>query len=82
MTRAPPTDGTVVEPGPIKQLGFVSGVAVALLASAPAAPAAPAHGTSAGVPGGALLDGLLGSLEIGNPATSLQSLLPTGIAGR
>ncbi|MFJ8150560.1 hypothetical protein ACIQ8D_26605 [Streptomyces sp. NPDC096094] len=66
----------------IKKLACASVMATALLASAPAAEAAPAPGPSAGVPGGPLLDSLLGTLEIGHPATSPQSLLPEGILGR
>ncbi|MFE5397892.1 hypothetical protein ACFQ9U_25435 [Streptomyces sp. NPDC056568] len=66
----------------IKKLACVSVMATALLASAPAAVAAPTPGPSSGVPGGPLLDGLLGTLEVGNPATSPQSLLPQGLLGR
>jgi hypothetical protein len=66
----------------IKKLACVSVLATALLAAAPAAEAAPAPGPSAGVPGGPLLNGLLGSLEVGHPATSPQSLLPEGVLGR
>jgi hypothetical protein len=65
----------------IKKLACVSVMATALLVSAPVAEAAPVPDPSAGVPGGALLDGLLGSLEVGHPATSPQSLLPQGILG-
>ncbi|MFJ8806537.1 hypothetical protein [Streptomyces sp. NPDC102490] len=65
----------------IKKLACVSVMATALLVSAPLAEAAPVPDPSAGVPGGALLDGLLGSLEVGHPATSPQSLLPQGILG-
>ncbi|MFD8433244.1 MULTISPECIES: hypothetical protein [Streptomyces] len=66
----------------IKKLACVSVMATALLVSAPAAEAAPVPNPSAGVPGGRLLDGLLGSLEVGHPATSPQSLLPQGLVGR
>ncbi|TDT21931.1 hypothetical protein EV562_12222 [Streptomyces sp. BK208] len=65
----------------IKKLACVSVMAAAVLVSAPVAEAAPAPGPSAGVPGGQLLDSLLGSLEVGHPATSPQSLLPQGILG-
>ncbi|MDL5205882.1 hypothetical protein [Streptomyces sp. ALI-76-A] len=64
----------------IKKLACVSVLAVALL-SAPAAQAAPAPGPSAGAPGAPFLGGLLGSLEVGHPATSLRSLLPSGVLG-
>ncbi|MBX4174847.1 MULTISPECIES: hypothetical protein [Streptomyces rochei group] len=66
----------------IKKLACASVMATALLAAAPAAEAAPEPGPSTGVPGGPLLDGLLGTLEIGHPATSPQSLLPEGLLGR
>ncbi|MFF8093134.1 hypothetical protein [Streptomyces sp. NPDC016675] len=66
----------------IKKLACVSVMATALLASAPAAVAAPTSGPSSDIPGGPLLDGLLGTLEVGNPATSPQSLLPEGLLGR
>ncbi|AIV38261.1 hypothetical protein D1J63_34725 [Streptomyces sp. KPB2] len=66
----------------IKKLACVSVMAGALLVSAPVAEAAPEPGPSTGVPGGRLLDSLLGSLEVGHPATSPQSLLPQGILGR
>ncbi|MBU6533505.1 hypothetical protein ACFUIW_19975 [Streptomyces sp. NPDC057245] len=68
----------------IKKLACVSVLAAALLVSAPLAEAAPVPvpEPSAGVPGGPLLNGLLGSLEVGHPATSPQSLLPAGILGR
>ncbi|MEU3252322.1 hypothetical protein [Streptomyces sp. NPDC006997] len=69
----------------IKNLARVSVLAAALLATAvpaaqatvPAAPPAP----SAGVPGASFLDSVLGSLELGHPASSPQSLLPTGVLG-
>ncbi|MFD4263303.1 hypothetical protein ACFWR9_38275 [Streptomyces sp. NPDC058534] len=48
----------------------------------PVAGSAPAPGPSAGVPGAPLLNGRLGSLEVGHPATSPQSLLPEGVLGR
>ncbi|WP_181794555.1 hypothetical protein [Streptomyces sp. WELS2] len=74
----------------IKKLTCASALATALLAAAaPAAgAAAPVHAPvhapvpAAGAPGVALLSGLLGSLETGNPVTSLNTLLPTGIQGR
>ncbi|GHC06611.1 MULTISPECIES: hypothetical protein [Streptomyces rochei group] len=66
----------------IKKLACASVLATALLAAAPAAEAAPEPGPSTGVPGAPLLDGLLGTLEIGHPATSPQSLLPEGLLGR
>lgn len=65
----------------IKKLVCVSVLAAALLVSAHAAGAAPAPGPSAGVPGAPFLSGLLGSLEVGHPATSPQSLLPEGVLG-
>ncbi|MEV6809902.1 hypothetical protein [Streptomyces sp. NPDC051132] len=69
----------------IKKLARVSVLAAALLAAAPAAEAAgtaaPPPVPSTGAPGAALLAGLLGSLEAGNPATSLNALLPTGVQG-
>ncbi|MFE0811824.1 hypothetical protein ACFW4M_33400 [Streptomyces sp. NPDC058794] len=66
----------------IKKLACASVMAIALLAAAPAAEAAPDPAPSSGIPGGPLLNGLLGSLEIGHPATSPQSLLPEGLVGR
>ncbi|MFF9049439.1 hypothetical protein [Streptomyces parvulus] len=66
----------------IKKLACVSVLAAALLVSAPVAHSAPAPGPSGGVPGAPLLNGLLGSLEVGHPATSPQSLLPQGVLGR
>lgn len=66
----------------IKKLACVCVMATSLLLSAPLAEAAPVPEPSAGVPGGPLLNGLLGSLEVGHPATSPQSLLPKGILGR
>ncbi|MFB9463200.1 hypothetical protein [Streptomyces cinereospinus] len=69
----------------IKKLACVSVLATALLAAAPAAqaaPAAPAPGSSGTVPGVSLLDGLLGSLEIGHPVTSLKTLLPGDLSAR
>ncbi|MFE6286644.1 hypothetical protein [Streptomyces sp. NPDC057877] len=68
----------------IKNLVRVSVLAAALVATAvPAAQAAAAHPVpSAGIPGAPLLDGVLGALEVGNPAASPQSLLPAGVLGR
>ncbi|MFG3661103.1 hypothetical protein [Streptomyces sp. NPDC047706] len=66
----------------IKKLVCVSAMATALLAAAPAAQAAPAPDSSRGVPGSRLLDGLLGSLEVGHPVTSLSTILPSGLVGR
>ncbi|MEU7427501.1 hypothetical protein [Streptomyces sp. NPDC040750] len=65
----------------IKKLAFATVLAAALLAAAPAAEAAQSPGPSAGVPGAPLLEGLLGSLEVGHPATSLQSIVPGGVLG-
>ncbi|GAA3307714.1 hypothetical protein GCM10020295_67410 [Streptomyces cinereospinus] len=42
----------------------------------------PAPGSSGTVPGVSLLDGLLGSLEIGHPVTSLKTLLPGDLSAR
>ncbi|MFF4709877.1 hypothetical protein ACFY2V_00465 [Streptomyces eurythermus] len=68
----------------IKKLTCASALAAALLAAA--APAAGAADTVRpplpAAPGVALLSGLLGSLETGNPVTSLNTLLPTGVQGR
>ncbi|GGS19661.1 hypothetical protein GCM10010259_37950 [Streptomyces daghestanicus] len=73
---------TVVGPGMTKKLLCASLLAAtALVTAAPAAQAAPAPGPAGPVPVAPLLDGLLGSLEIGNPATSPQSLLPAGLLG-
>ncbi|GGT08793.1 hypothetical protein [Streptomyces chromofuscus] len=66
----------------IKKLACAAVMASALLASAPAAHAAPHPQPSTAVPGGALLNGLLGSLEIGHPVTSLRTILPSGVSGR
>ncbi|MEV5342598.1 hypothetical protein AB0K93_29555 [Streptomyces sp. NPDC052676] len=66
----------------IKKIACVSAMAVALLASAPAAQAATPPAPSSGAPGVPLLDGLLGSLEVGHPVTSPRTLLPAGITGR
>ncbi|MFC8872900.1 hypothetical protein ACFUAC_35525 [Streptomyces sp. NPDC057148] len=66
----------------IKKLACASVMATALLAAAPAAEAAHEPVPSSGVPGGPLLNSLLGSLEIGHPATSPQSLLPERLVGR
>jgi hypothetical protein len=65
----------------IKKLACLSVLAAALLASAPAAGAAVPPVPHAAVPGGALLAGLLGSVEAGHPATSLRTLLPEGVQG-
>lgn len=65
----------------IKKLACATVMAAALLASAPAAGAAPNPVPSAGAPGAPLLQALLGPLEVGHPATSLQTLLPTGVVG-
>ncbi|MFH9398618.1 hypothetical protein ACH4JS_02365 [Streptomyces sp. NPDC017638] len=69
----------------IKKLACASALAATLLAAAPAAEAADAArlpAPDATVPGSALLRGLLGSLEAGNPVTSLTTLLPEGVRGR
>jgi hypothetical protein len=69
----------------IKKLACASAVAATLLAAAPAAQAADAARRPApdsAVPGAALLTSLLGSLEMGNPVTSLTTLLPEGVRGR
>ncbi|MFG2356399.1 hypothetical protein [Streptomyces sp. NPDC048521] len=66
----------------IKKLACVTVMAAALLAAAPAAGAAPGPHSSTGAPGASLLRGLLGSLEVGHPATSLQTILPPGVTGR
>ncbi|MCW5249630.1 MULTISPECIES: hypothetical protein [unclassified Streptomyces] len=78
----------------VKRLVCVSVLSAAVLASAaatataaPAAPAAPAEpsvpAVSAvplpGAPGVPLLEGVLGSLEVGHPVTSLTALLPDGV---
>jgi hypothetical protein len=68
-------------PSMIKKFACVSAMAVALLASAPTAQAA-SPTPSSGAPGVPLLDGLLGSLEVGHPVTSPRTLLPAGITGR
>ncbi|MEU1006868.1 hypothetical protein [Streptomyces sp. NPDC005890] len=65
----------------IKKLACVTVLAAALLAAAPAAEAAQLPAPHTAVPGGALLNGILGSLEVGHPATSLRTLLPTGLQG-
>ncbi|MFD0319011.1 hypothetical protein [Streptomyces flavalbus] len=67
----------------IKNLVRVSVLAAALLATAvPAAQAAWHPVPSAGVPGAPFLNGVLGSLELGHPASSPQSLVPSGVLGR
>ncbi|WP_320776439.1 hypothetical protein [Streptomyces sp. CRN 30] len=66
----------------IRKLACVSVLAVALLSAAPAAQAAhTVPGPSGGVPAAPLLEGLLGALEVGNPATSPRSLVPAGVLG-
>ncbi len=64
----------------------LSALTAALLASAPAshaaAVAAPLPAPSAGAPGAPLVGGLLGSLEVGHPVTSLRTLVPAGVLGR
>ncbi|GAA4804050.1 hypothetical protein [Streptomyces ziwulingensis] len=59
-----------------------SALAVAFLTVTPAAHAAPLPEPSAGIPGGRFLEGLLGALEIGHPASSAQSLLPAGVRSK
>ncbi|MFI9610722.1 hypothetical protein ACIHCM_03260 [Streptomyces sp. NPDC052023] len=66
----------------IKKLVCVSVMSTALLAAAPAAQAAPAPDSSGEVPASRLLGGLLGTLEVGHPVTSLSTILPSGLAGR
>ncbi|WP_161224326.1 hypothetical protein [Streptomyces sp. SID8352] len=79
----------------VKRLVCVSVLSAAVLAStatatataAPAAPATPSEpsvpAVSAvplpGAPGVPLLEGVLGSLEVGHPVTSLTALLPDGV---
>lgn len=66
----------------IRKLSCLSVVVAALLMSAPAAQAAnPRPAPSNGAPGTPLLDGVFGSLEVGSPAGSLNTLLPTGLLG-
>ncbi|MBL1080905.1 hypothetical protein JK359_02770 [Streptomyces actinomycinicus] len=65
----------------IKKIACVTVLAAALLASAPAAEAAPGPVPPAGVPGVSLLRGILGSLEVGHPAASPATLLPSGLRG-
>ncbi|MET8771980.1 hypothetical protein [Streptomyces sp. NPDC004658] len=65
----------------IKKLACVTALTAALLAAAPTAGAAIRPAPPTAVPGGSLLDGVLGSLEIGHPVTSLRTLLPTGVRG-
>ncbi|MBC7306425.1 MAG: hypothetical protein H5T80_05755 [Dietzia sp.] len=67
----------------IKKLVCVTVLATALLTAAPAAQAATAHQPAppAGIPGGPLLSGLLGSLEVGHPMASPQSLISAGVLG-
>ncbi|MES9519420.1 hypothetical protein [Streptomyces capoamus] len=66
----------------IKKLACVTVLAAALLAAAPTAEAAQRPAPPTAVPGTALLNGLLGSLEVGHPVTSLRTLLPTGLQNR
>ncbi|NKQ25944.1 hypothetical protein HF200_16245 [Streptomyces galbus] len=68
----------------IRKIACVSVMATAVLAApaVSAAQAAPLPRPSAGAPGAALLNNLLGSLEIGHPATSPQPLLPSGLLGK
>jgi hypothetical protein len=80
---------TFVEVGMIKKkllrASCLSALTAALLASAPAshaAVAAPLPAPSAGAPGAPLVGGLLGSLEVGHPVTSLRTLVPAGVLGR
>ncbi|MFF8865244.1 MULTISPECIES: hypothetical protein [unclassified Streptomyces] len=65
----------------IKKIACASAVAAALLAAAPAAEAAPKPAPASGVPAASLLNGLLGSLEVGHPVTSLKTIVPTGVRG-
>ncbi|MDN3260599.1 hypothetical protein QWJ26_12395 [Streptomyces sp. CSDS2] len=70
----------------IKKLTCASALAAALLATAASAAGAADTARSpvpaAGAPGVPLLSDLLGSLEAGNPVTSLNTLLPMGVLGR
>ncbi|MEU6592604.1 hypothetical protein ABZ923_25815 [Streptomyces sp. NPDC046881] len=63
----------------IKKLACVTVLATALLAAAPTAEAAPRPAPPTAVPGAALLNGVLGSLEVGHPVTSLRTLLPADL---
>ncbi|KOV95540.1 hypothetical protein [Streptomyces sp. NRRL B-3648] len=63
----------------IKKLACVTALAAAFLAAAPTAEAAQRPAPPTAVPGAALLDGILGSLEVGHPVTSLRTLLPRGL---
>ncbi|CAM5472554.1 MULTISPECIES: hypothetical protein [Streptomyces] len=65
----------------IKKLACVTALTAALLASAATAEATTRPAPPTGAPGAALLDGILGSLEIGHPVTSLRTVLPTGVRG-
>ncbi|MEW2508792.1 hypothetical protein [Streptomyces sp. NPDC046870] len=65
----------------IKKLACVTVLTAALLASAATAEAGTRSTPPTAVPGAALLDGILGSLEIGHPATSLRTVLPPGVRG-
>ncbi|WP_221348622.1 hypothetical protein [Streptomyces beigongshangae] len=68
----------------IKKIACVSVLAGTLLATAPTAQAAAAAAPvpPAGAPGAGLLNGLLGSLEVGNPVASPSTLLPAGLVGK
>ncbi|MFF5531460.1 hypothetical protein ACFY71_03110 [Streptomyces cinerochromogenes] len=66
----------------IKKFTCITVLAAALLAAAPAAEAAQRPAPPTAVPGGALLNGLLGSLEVGHPVTSLRALLPARLQGQ
>ncbi|MER6427561.1 hypothetical protein ABT272_07410 [Streptomyces sp900105245] len=66
----------------IKKIACASAVVAALLAAAaPAAEAAPKPVPANGVPAAPLLNGILGSLEVGHPVTSLKTIVPTGVRG-
>ncbi|MGW2097289.1 hypothetical protein ACWCPX_06160 [Streptomyces olivaceoviridis] len=65
----------------VKKLACVTALTAALLASAATAEAGTRPAPPTGAPGAALLDGILGSLEIGHPVTSLRTVLPTGVRG-
>ncbi|MGW2030155.1 hypothetical protein [Streptomyces sp. NPDC001811] len=65
----------------IKELACVTVLTTALLAAAATAEAGTRPAPHTAVPGAALLDGVLGSLEIGHPATSLRTVLPSGVRG-
>ncbi|MFG3012412.1 hypothetical protein ACGFZB_18500 [Streptomyces cinerochromogenes] len=65
--------------GPVKAEEITAAPA---LRTAPAAEAAQRPAPPTAVPGGAPLNGLLGSLEVGHPVTSLHTLLPTRLQGQ